>query len=107
MNQPNLFEDDRYRPPVRRTDPPTSHRGAEHIRPELTGLRLRMYEAFCVRPMTSNEAAAYCCAQLGGMHESYRKRTKELVRMRLIRPDLPRACGVTGQAAMVFRVVTR
>ena len=105
MNQPEFgFASEGYRPPVRRSDPPTSHQAAQHIAPKLTGLRLQMYEAFRIRAMTSNEAADYCVRQIGGMHESYRKRTKELFDSGWIREDVARRCGYSGQAAMTFRV---
>ena len=102
--QPDLFADDRYVPPVRRSDPPTSHAGAAHIAPRLGRLKARMLSVFAARPATANEAAAACVRAAGGNHESLRKRTGELESAGLIEVIGERTCSVTGQPASVFAV---
>ena len=106
MNQPNLFSEDRYQPPVRRSDPPTSHRAAEYIWQKLPLLQSEMYRAFALLgKATANEAANLCVSNNAGNHESYRKRAKELERKGLVRIAYARRCNVTGQPAAVYEVM--
>lgn len=105
MRQQDLFEDDRYRPPARRTDPDTSHEGAAHIAPTVGHLRDLMLCAFEVRPMTANEAVQYVIGNLGGDNsESLRKRVHELERDRRIWSYRKRECLVTGRRCKVYEV---
>ena len=99
-NQPILWE-----PLARTTDPATSHQAAADV--ELPKLQRAMLLAFKPGPKTSRGAARYCIAN-GGQHdtESYRKRTAELVRKRVIEHVSTRACGVTGKQARVFKAFT-
>jgi len=108
MNQPNLFDtirevqpDGKIRHRARSTDPPTSHQAANEIGSMLNALQARMLAAFA-KPMTDNEAAAWCVTNYGEMmHETYRKRGGE-IRGRLVECG-KRKCAVTGRNAMTWR----
>jgi hypothetical protein len=106
MNQPNLFDFGGYDPKrVRRSDPQTSHQGADHIRPTAAVLRERMRLAFAAYPKTANEAAAQCVRAFGGNHESYRKRSGELKADGVVRVAFTRPCEQTGRQAEVLEVI--
>ena len=107
MNQPRLFDDDRYEPPTiaRASDPATSRAGAEHIAPQLGQKAACMMKVLRFASMTANEAARGCAVTYGGLAETYRKRVKELERAGLIRKQSIRCCDVTGQPATVYEVI--
>lgn len=94
--QRTLFDNmiDACVPRSRIGDPQSSVDGARYIQPKAGTIQAAMLEAFRVLGAASaNEAAAYCVRQLGGRtHESYRKRTKELVDRGLIRKCDSRLC---------------
>lgn len=97
-------------PRSRNSDPQGSVDGAKHIEPKAGTIQAAMLEAFRVLGAASaNEAAAYCVTQLGGTrtHESYRKRTKELVDRGLIRKCDSRRCRHVQSSVQVeiYKVV--
>lgn len=109
IDQPTFFESSVFceakraidRTPARNSDPATSHEGAAHIASELSAAQEHMLEAFRTWTMTDNEAAEWCVAKFGKvMHDSYRKRGKE-IRDRLTLVEV-RPCAVTGRSAQVW-----
>jgi len=109
MNQPSLFEDTRYQPPslARKTDPQTSKKAAHEFRSSLNDKQVLMLRAITdaneigVNP-TANEAASSAALQHGGMAETYRKRTKELLRLGLLDLRGERRCNITGSTAQTY-----
>ena len=113
MNQPHLFDscptdDTETNPKARRSDPHTSHAGAEHIKSSAGYLQGIFVE--CLRssrvPMTANETAAAGSARHQVMPESLRKRAKELVRTGDIYVTGERTCNITGRQAQTYKART-
>ena len=101
MQQRTLFDT----PPAiaRRRDPQTSKQAAREVEPKLGRLQSAMLDVWKTRAATANEAAAACVDLHGGMHESYRKRAKELVTRGLIEPaGEPRECTFSGRPAQPY-----
>ncbi|MEM8668769.1 MAG: hypothetical protein AAGG48_14710 [Planctomycetota bacterium] len=103
MTQQDLFDQGGYAPPVRNTDPKTSREAAQHIKPLRGRLAIAMLEVWKRYSLTANEAAAKCVDEHGGIHESYRKRKRELYDAGLIELVTTRQCSVTGMNAEVWR----
>ena len=116
MNQPDLFREESSLyveaarridnegnvHPARSTDMQTSHQAANRIKPRLSQLQAVMLRAFAERPMTDQEAAAWCVQHHREKTlETYRKRAGEIrTRLQIVGT---RKCAVTGNSATVWR----
>ena len=106
MQQQQLFEDDRYQAPARRTDPATSHEAAAATRPKLGPAAAAIYDVFAAapQPYTAVEASLRAAERHGKRPETYRKRAGELQRAGLIRAAGHRLCSITLTKATTFEV---
>lgn len=89
---------------VRSTDAPTSHDGAEAIRPQLSELQAQFLSK--LREMgsaTSNEVAAACSDNFA-RRNTIRRRASDLVALGLIIEVDSRICDVSGCKATVYQV---
>jgi len=91
---------------ARRSDSTTAHLGAHQIAPKLTTLQSRLLDAFRLieSPATANGAAKVAADRHGGLAESYRKRTRELVQSGSLEIVGTAVCAVTGKVARTYRV---
>lgn len=88
---------------ARPTDPATSHQAAAEVAAKLGTLQQAFVnECWDTKPLTASEIAANCATCYGGLAESYRKRSKELVRRGLVLECPPRRCSITGKMATTY-----
>lgn len=89
---------------ARRTDPATSHTAASELAPKLNVLQQHMLAVLSASPvpLTAAEAARECVRVYGGMSESYRKRSGELVAKGLARVAGIKSCDVSGKVCRTF-----
>lgn len=95
-------------PLFRGSDPSTSRASARAITPRLTSKRELMLLVIAEmsgsgKDPTANEAGERCRLLHGGIAETYRKRTKELVDTGQVVVSGERSCVVTGFAAKTLR----
>jgi hypothetical protein len=108
MNQRTLFDaGPAEHKRAREVDPDTSHMAAAQVARKSRTLHDAMLMSLIVsnHPMTAQEMAAACVGRRGGLAESYRKRTGELVAEGLIVQCGVRICGITGSSAHIYRKV--
>lgn len=93
-------------PLFRHTDPATSRKGAEYLTMQRGSKAALMFERIKkLGSATANEAARECVGEHGGMGETYRKRTKDLERLGLIRVSGWGRCKISGRNAQVYELV--
>ena len=98
--QYQLFEEDRYRPPVRRSDPETSHEGERHIRN-----RVSLAEGEFLRRLSRRVNGT--AQEVAAGQDTLRKRPKPLVEMGLLEVAEVRICNRTGKKAQAYRLTEK
>ena len=95
MNQRSLFDQ-----PARITDPATSQRAADEIRPKLAGLRAEFVQSVQTWQETFHNWPTANEASRG--RESLRKRAKECVEQGWLKVGPIKRCSQTGKLAQTY-----